>query len=860
MKNKANKKRIAFILALVVLISAMSIGYFVTNAETTVWSINEITGILLEKTNDTTQGENYDALVSQAKMFSSELAAKLGEAETRLIKYSPVDYSGEKDIVIRYDESLGISEQGYSVYREDDRLIIAASDFDGLFYGCRYVVKQVALNSGKVNSVENEAPDVKERAFFLDIGRKYYTPDWIKGMIREISWSNMNTLILHFSEEMGLGLESQKFEWLVKNGNTASNRDGILCVAKEVESDNRYITLEEMADIIAYAKEYHVEIIPSFDSPGHMNYIVKRFNEKSSQGQFSFEFDNETIVVPQNTDIGNYFHYNNSTAIVGGSGSENAKSYSRGIDISNEIASAFTKSLIQEYAQFFHDHGCTKIDLGGDELLGWGTSLSATVPRWQQLDHWKAYAEQRAMQDKNPNIENIVAYDAFVYYMNDLYDLAYAEGYESMRMWNDDALRIDGTNWKGAVELNKNYEIEFWSFNGSTSVNSTYEKYKANGYNVLNYLSAYNYYVLKDGIMTSSYPKVTCQSIFENWNPYVFNPDSSVLSHENHNAVVGEDTVKGTAFLVWCDDPTYQTEEEVRDSVLPLIKANAAKAWDASLNSVMSFNQFESYMNTLGDYPTALPTAKEIYYVPDLQRLQLAVDAFAHEDPRAYTNASFDAYRTAIEECQRLLEKEEPTTGAEVDAALNAMRLAYAGLVPYSVSASDLKDLNDLINTFNAIEDSSIYTEESFRKYRNVVNLAKNMISKHDYTILDIHNSVADITCAYKNLALVGSEAENAITYAKLRTEDVNRGSVAILGVVTNPDVEIDRFKIVALDPIDKEDDGTRDIIKTIENSSKHVTYLYFSPQAISLNVDTVYAYSADGTEVGHYSFVINIV
>ncbi|MCQ2463934.1 MAG: hypothetical protein MJ177_11160, partial [Clostridia bacterium] len=90
-------------------------------------------------------------------------------------------------------------QEGYDIAVKGSQLFVRASDDNGLFYGCAEVVKQLKKN-GRVGSVHS-APDTAERALFLDIARKYYTPLWIKELIKELESSRMNTLVLHFSEE-----------------------------------------------------------------------------------------------------------------------------------------------------------------------------------------------------------------------------------------------------------------------------------------------------------------------------------------------------------------------------------------------------------------------------------------------------------------------------------------------------------------------------------------------------------------------------------------------------------------------------------------------------------------------------------
>ena len=431
------------------------------------WSISNDTEIYWVETANSNI-DNAD-LKAQVQLFAQEMQAKGLTTTTLPISYGTQNLAGEHDIVLLLDTSLDIAEEGYQISINGGQLCVKASDADGLFYGCRFVEQALLTGTGlnEANGVTVK-PDYPERAFFLDCGRKYYSPEWIKDMIREISWSNMNAIYLHFSEEMGFRLESKTYPWLAGGDNT-------LCIGGAsygVAADNgKYITQDEMREIAAVAKLYHVEIIPSLDSPGHMNYAVKKYNAQYG------------------TDIGNYYHYNGKTAIVQGSGPEAAqKEYSRGIDISNTEAVTFAKNLYAEYASFFKELGCTKFDIGGDELLGWGASL-ASVSKWKQLDHWKTYAQSRSGN------KNAVAYDAFMYYMNDIYDLVKGYGYTSIRMWNDDALRSADTGWSKVVTLNPGMEIQYWTPTANNSKNNIWTYLNA-GYKAYNFLNDYNYYVL----------------------------------------------------------------------------------------------------------------------------------------------------------------------------------------------------------------------------------------------------------------------------------------------------------------------------------------------------------------------------
>lgn len=688
-KRSWPKRTLAVVLALILCVGLLPVHGFAASE----WTVSPDTEIFWVSTND---ADINDAdLYAQVQLFSQELAAKGVTDGALSISFGNREYAQSNDILLVLDSSLGISEEGYQVAVENGQLIISASDADGLFYGCRYVEQALLTGTGlTIGQTYSDAPVCAERAFFLDCGRKYYSPEWIMDMIREISWSNMNALYLHFSEEMGFRLESKTYPWLAGGDHT-------LCVngsaSGVTEDDGKYITQDELRQIAEVAKLYHVELIPSLDSPGHMNYAVKKYNEQYS------------------TDIGNYFHYNGKTAIVQGSGSEAAqKSYSRGIDISNPEAVTFAQNLYKEYAALFRELGCTKFDIGGDELLGWGSAVvsTTTASRWKQLDHWKAYAQKRAKSEGLSNYSSAVAYDGFMYYMNDLYELVSSYGYTSVRMWNDDALRTNDTGYQSVVTLNPNIEIQYWTPDANSSKNNVWT-YLNQGYKAYNFLNSYSYYVLGQTHTDSGsggYKGCTSQRIYENWNPYVFAPYGD--SNSGKNVAIGNANVKGSAFCVWCDNPSAETTAEVKAGILPLIRSNGAKAWDADANSSVGYSAFSAILSKIGNAPANLPTAPEIVLVPeesklDYTALDAELDAFAATEQDAYTRETYLAYQRGAEEAQ-VVRSDSEALQENVDAA--AEWLAY---LRGELRDAKMMSTDDYLISFSS-QSSKAYEGKSF--------------------------------------------------------------------------------------------------------------------------------------------------
>ena len=386
---------------------------------------------------------------------------------------------------------------------------------------------------------KNTSDPVDERAFFLDCGRKYFSTKFFEKLIPTLKKSNLNALYLHFSEEMGLRLESKQFPWLAGGDHT-------LCVHGsangEAENDGKYLTQEELRYIAAIAADNGIAIIPSFDSPGHMNYAVKKYNEHFG------------------ADIGNYFHKNGKRSIVQGSSIPNEdaqKRFSRGIDISNSEAVDFVRSLLIEYGELFRSLGCVNFDIGGDELLGFGENIDDSYSKWQSLDHWQNLAREKTGD------HNAVAYDAFLIYMNETAALMRSLGYTSVRMWNDDVLRSGDTDWKRVVELDRNIDIEFWMPYANGAKNDAFT-YLDEGYRLYNLLNYYTYYVLGFGLRSG----ITPDDLRHDWNPYVFDSPQKQVRPDPSDT-----RIHGAAFCLWCDKPSAETPDEILEHITPYLFA-----------------------------------------------------------------------------------------------------------------------------------------------------------------------------------------------------------------------------------------------------------------------------------------------
>lgn len=159
--------------------------------------------------------------------------------------------------------------------------------------------------------------------FHLDCARKYFTVANVKLLIDKISTSGFNQIQLHFSEDSGFRLELDNMMVTDEDG-VSYDLSGVL---GGTESPDKWYTQADMDSIISYAQSKNIDVVPSFDMPGHMGRILYRFP------QFKLEGSNT-------------------------------------LDITNDVAVKFAKAIVKKYCKYFSSRGSHHWNIGYDEIVG----------------------------------------------------------------------------------------------------------------------------------------------------------------------------------------------------------------------------------------------------------------------------------------------------------------------------------------------------------------------------------------------------------------------------------------------------------------------------------------------------------
>ena len=249
---------------------------------------------------------------------------------------------------IMEDVEADLPSEGYFMQLKSDTIYISAADSAGLFYAYQ-TLKQLPK---EIQCMEiGDWPDLHYRSLMLDIVRNYYPVDSIRRVLDVMAQYKLNVLHLHLSDDEAWRLEIPGLPQLTEIGSKRGyTRDESECLfpmycggwdANAKTTANGYITREEYVELLRYARERHVRVIPEIDMPGHMRAAKKAMGNLLTDSLF---------------DTRKYLSAQNYTDNV--------------INVSLPYAVEFIDHVITEIVKMYEEAGCelSHFNIGGDEV------------------------------------------------------------------------------------------------------------------------------------------------------------------------------------------------------------------------------------------------------------------------------------------------------------------------------------------------------------------------------------------------------------------------------------------------------------------------------------------------------------
>ncbi|MDO4412346.1 family 20 glycosylhydrolase [Cutibacterium sp.] len=313
-------------------------------------------------------GESGDfSLTADTVFVATGEAAKVAERFAADLRTStgyalPVRESGEG---VRWliDDSV-TNPEGYTLNSGQDGVTITASTTAGLGYGGESLMQLLGVWSRSSEPVVQDwvvpgvaiedSPRYAWRGFMLDVSRNFFTVDEVRQAIDQMAQYKLNVLHMHLSDDQGwrIAISNEgKAEGDPIDYTKLTSVSGATAMAPTDWTTRKgtagYYSADDFRDILAYAADRGIAVVPEIDVPGHTNAILHAIPQMNTDGSLPKLKDGETTVPPQ------------TTGAVGNSA----------LDANAEITYQFIKhvvgQLLEEYPstvrgeQFFH--------IGGDE-------------------------------------------------------------------------------------------------------------------------------------------------------------------------------------------------------------------------------------------------------------------------------------------------------------------------------------------------------------------------------------------------------------------------------------------------------------------------------------------------------------
>lgn len=346
-----------------------------------------------------------DEAILPARFLRNSLEKPLG------FQIELVSSAAKGDIVFSIDkrDSL-LGDEGYRLTIDNNKVKIIGKTASGLFYGVQTLLQLFPPEVFRRSRVDRkwqipclqifDRPRFRWRGSHLDVGRHFLPKEYLFKHVDLMAMHKLNRFHLHLTEDQGWRIQIKRYPKLTRIG--AWRKDTMLKYNPPVYSGKPhggYYTQEDLKELVRYAEERNITVIPEIEMPGHSQAAIAAYPELGNTGkqldvavrwgviehifnveESTFEFLENVLLEVMEVFQGPYIH-------IGGDEvpkkewkeSERVQKRMKELGIPNEeeLQSYFIKRI----GAFIESHG--KRFIGWDEILEGGLAPGAIVMSWR---------------------------------------------------------------------------------------------------------------------------------------------------------------------------------------------------------------------------------------------------------------------------------------------------------------------------------------------------------------------------------------------------------------------------------------------------------------------------------------------
>lgn len=294
------------------------------------------------------------------------------------------------------DKTIG--KEGYRLDVGANGVIITANDAAGLFYGMQSFIQLLPVSAiGKSTTIKIpyvsivDYPRFAWRGLMFDVARHFFTKDEVKSYIDQMAKYKFNLFHWHLTDDEGWRIQIKSLPKLTEVGAWKVKKIGYFGTFSPVSDTDKYnyggfYTQDDIKEIVQYAKDRFVDVLPEVDVPGHSMAAVASYPELSgTPGADKYKVRSGEDGFMDWTDSGMVAHYDNTLCPT------NPKVYT------------FLDQVFTEVAELFP---FPYIHIGGDECAKTFWKINPDIQALMRKEHLKDMEEVQSYFEKK--VEKIV--------------------------------------------------------------------------------------------------------------------------------------------------------------------------------------------------------------------------------------------------------------------------------------------------------------------------------------------------------------------------------------------------------------------------------------------------------------------
>lgn len=523
----------------------------------------------------------YDASFENEANYLSNEWEKIFGQKPAITAASDVD--GKKIQLTKGDTK----DEGYRLDVTPESIVISAPDAAGIFYGIQSLKTLMPHSSfsGTPSSVTipavevEDAPRFGHRAFMLDVARNFRSKEQILKTLDLMSLYKLNVFHFHFNDDEGWRIEIPGLPELTQigaeRGHTLDNSERLQpshgSGPDSAYPGSGYYSTEDFIDILAYAAERHIRVIPEIETPGHARAAIKsmdaRYRRFMEQGK---EEEARQYLLRDLEDTSEYRSVQGWNDNV--------------INVALPSIYRFLEKVIDELVIMYEKAGAplNRIHMGGDEV---------------QAGVWEKSPAVKGLIAENPDVNS--AGDLWYYFYGKVNDLLNARGL-SLYGWEEIGMKeaLWGSETHSVPNpgfADKNVLVDVWNnVIGSGAEDLAYRLANAGYKVVLSGVSnfyfdlAYEKSFHEPGLYWGGFLDVNKPFSFIPYN-YYKNSDTDLMGRTLRDSYLkgleqltekGRTNIAGIQGLLWAEK--LVNRERMEYMLLPKLLGLAERAWAQS--------------------------------------------------------------------------------------------------------------------------------------------------------------------------------------------------------------------------------------------------------------------------------------